>query len=163
MLRGWTTKRIRSKKPLHGKSKGRDKQPRPEVIQGTVLGHKVQVLSRQPSGRALCKGHVMLGVGDVPWLVETLSEQVKSGGVSFQPPESKLQKPFWGDRDHAWICRAVKPDGSVVRKQFPAKVSTVTPTGEKRMLTPAEAANDIAGKLQDAEQWQNDVREGLDD
>ena len=105
----------------------------------------------------------MLAVGDVPWLVGTLSEQVKRGGVSFEPPGSKLKKPFWGDRDRAWICRAVKPDGTVVRKQFPAKISTMTHTGEKRMLTPAEAANDIATKLQDAEQWQTDVRDGLED
>ena len=94
----------------------------PEVIRVPIPSHlrgadrgvqgpeAVRLLSRLPKG-ALGKQTVLLHVDFVPWAVRCLHDEVKSGGVMFQPEETTLTKPYFSLKDRRWMARGKAPNG----------------------------------------------------
>ena len=123
---------------------------------------QVRVLSAPPKGRTA--NAPWLHVGDLAWLVDTLANQVHNGGVDFVPSPSSLRKPFYSERDRAWICRAKTPAGDLLRKTLTIPLfdrDGATSSGPRRPLTSAEFNDMKQSKLQEILNWQEAVEAGI--
>ena len=124
---------------------------------------QVSLLTRAPGGAALRQG-VLLHVDHVPWAVEVLLLQVKEGGVTFVPPESRLREPWFALGESTWRCRAMAPNGDVLRKRIkvPLVLEEVA-SGSKRMLTRVEYQKLKKEKLGEILAWREHVQQGFSD
>ena len=91
-------------------------------------------------------------------------QQVKTGGVDFSPPESKLREPWFALDESTWRCRAKAPSGEVLRKRI--KVPLVLENfegGSKRALTTTQYMQMKQEKLDDILAWRENVQMGFSD
>jgi len=117
----------------------------------------VKCLSSAPHGRR-CKS-LFLCKEYIPWLVHILDRQVKEGGVTFQPSECVLTKPWFNVKRGAWQCRARSPRGRVHRR-FVAVPLRATGEVGARALGVAEYAEVKKGKLAELLRWQQGAQDG---
>ena len=122
----------------------------------------VRVLTRPRGGHCMKKG-VYLHVEDVPWCVELVADQVKGGGVYYEPPATELQQPFYSIRDRAWVARSRNPAGERKRRYFTVPRYLQLPDGRKRPLGNEEFKQQQGELLLQAKQWQEDIAEGVQD
>ena len=138
-----------------------DKAKVPQIMTATKLGHTFRLLSKRPAkGKFIPKGSIMVDVASVGLLIDALAEQVKSGGVDFNPPEVRGCLPFWSHRDRCWIARANAPDGTKHRTVFHVKTAEIK-DGCRRFLTLAEIDVERESAFNAAPLWQASVRDGL--
>ena len=118
---------------------------------------EVRCLSRCPTGRP--QHSIFVDVGVVPWLISVLRAQVETGGVAFQPRACGLRKPWWSERDRAWICRAKSPGGDLFKKSITVPIFIENGT-TKRPITKNELDHFKMEKKAEIEEWQSRVEDG---
>lgn len=120
----------------------------------------VVCLSRHPKNRGALKS-VLLQARYVPWLMGILRYEVDTGGVDFEPQDTNLVKPYWSHRLGAWQCRAKTPGGAIKRKQVTVPERTCDPQGLGRLLSASEYAALKRQRLEEIEEWREQVVSGL--
>ena len=120
---------------------------------------QIAVLTRPPK-MALRKGQVWVAIGHVPWIVAVLYEQVRGGGVHFEPDATVLAKPYWSRRDSSWQARGKRPDGDVVRKTFKVAGTVRLGDGRKGIMAKSEFQKQKTLVYKVALQWMQDVADG---
>ena len=122
---------------------------------------QVRCLSRAPASNV--RNAIYVHSEFVPWVVETLSNEVALGGVDFEPPSAKLREPWWSHRERAWKCRAKGLDGKTKRKSLAVPMVAIVSRGIKRQLNEREFRDAKAKKLQETQRWRDGVEQGFED
>ena len=156
---------LRSKPRTRGG--GRKPARNPEVVTiclppDLVRGEKQQVrmLSSPPKGYRT--ESAWMHVEDLGWLIGVLAEQVRDGGVDFVPSPSQLRKPYFSERDRSWVCRAKKPDGTLLRKRLAIPLFSSDGSRNGRVpLTRQEYDDWREAKLREITEWQENIEEGV--
>jgi len=120
----------------------------------------VRCLAFPPKGLKNQRDCIFLHIDDLPWLIESLAGQVARGGVDYDPEASQLRKPYWSNRDGAWICRAMSPNGELMRKSCSVPVFVTDRHGARRALSSAEYAQVRDDMLAEIQEWQKEVELG---
>ena len=135
--------------------------PLPERLQtGGIV--EVRVLTHPPRKGSRTKGVVHIHVKDVPWAIQAMAEQVRNGGVEYTPPESTLRRPFYHHRDHAWVCRARTPGGTVKRRSMTVPLFEESPEKMRRPLRSGEFKMAREAALREIEYWRECVELGTE-
>ncbi len=131
----------------------------PTLLRGNDGPTIVRVLSRPPKG-SLRKSVIWIDVEVLPWIIGKLSQQVQSGGVTFEPDPTRLTKPYWSWRDNCWNARARRPNGDIVRRSFVVQKITLGEDGPRRHFTTVEFEELKNTIYQMAEAWTHGVIRG---
>jgi hypothetical protein len=101
-------------------------------------------------------------IDDVPQVLHVLHSEHKRGGVEYTPEDLKLRKPFFAERDRAWVARAVGPDGQIRRKSLTVSHYELDMTSGVRLpYTRRRFLEEKSMTLRQIEKWQEDVEAGV--